>query len=139
MTVGPLYGVPLIKYSTTHPGSLFHTLVLGFHFAPKIYHGSTPDFGDGDFVKSEDFTPSFQHNDIRHTYLTSTNLSSYAKTPRPPHTLGVHGPKIPAASQRFVRAEEPTLDVSCNSLQFLSQDSFHVLPSLNQNSPYQGF
>ena len=87
----------------------------GFHFAPKLYHGCTLVVGDGEFVKPEGFNPAFQHNGIRHTYLPGTDLSYLAKTPRLPPTSGVHGPKMPAASQRFVRAEVAALGVSFNA------------------------
>ena len=60
-------------------------------------------------IDESHFLPrAFHHNDIRHTYLTGTNLSF-------PHTLGVHDPKIPESSQCFVRTEEAALGISFNA------------------------
>ncbi len=49
---------------------------------------------DAEFVKTKTFTPAFQHNGIQDTFLPDTNISSHAKTPSSPHTLGAIDPKI---------------------------------------------
>ena len=47
----------------------------------------------GEFVKPEDFTPSFQHNDIQDTFLTGTSISSHAKILSTSLALGTNDPK----------------------------------------------
>ena len=47
----------------------------------------------GEFVKPEDFTPVFQHNDIKDTFLTGTNISSHTKILSTSLALGTNDPK----------------------------------------------
>jgi hypothetical protein len=50
----------------------------------------------------------------QHTLLLGTNFDSILQDPSFYHTLGALGPKPPAFSQHFVRAEESALGVSFN-------------------------
>ena len=52
---------------------------------------------------------------MQHTLLSDTNFTSLLQVPSFYHTLGVLGPKSPAFSQGFVRAEETDLGVSFNA------------------------